>query len=102
MLSKASIRPDLKIPGFFGSILGESLRIFERIADRRFKFDRKKIFEEIDSLLLELSAEQEETKSVSPQETKSPAPHRTSFSTLILIAASLPILLLSVLSFFTD
>ncbi|MDR2534847.1 MAG: hypothetical protein LBD29_02285 [Treponema sp.] len=62
MLSKASIRPDLRLPGTFGSLLGESLRIFQRILDRKGLISRKRIIEGIDDLMLELSAEQESQK----------------------------------------
>jgi heptaprenyl diphosphate synthase len=59
MLSKASIRADLCLPGFLGSLLGESFRIFERITQKKARITRKHIIEGIDQLLLELSEEQE-------------------------------------------
>jgi heptaprenyl diphosphate synthase len=58
MLSKASIRADLCLPGFFGSLLGESFRIFEGITQRKALITRKHFIEGIDQLMLELSAEQ--------------------------------------------
>ncbi|MDR1302936.1 MAG: hypothetical protein LBK43_10785 [Treponema sp.] len=59
MLSQASIRADLRLPGFFGSLLGESFRIFEKISQNKARITRKHIIEGIDHLLLELSAEQD-------------------------------------------
>jgi len=58
MLSKASVRQDLKIPGAFGEILGDSLRIFSVMADRKYRITGKTFFAGIDSLLLELSEEE--------------------------------------------
>ncbi|MDR3115729.1 MAG: hypothetical protein LBU25_09450 [Treponema sp.] len=58
LLSKASIRADLCLPGFFGSLLGESFRIFEGISRRKALVTRKHFIEGIDRLMLELSAEQ--------------------------------------------
>ena len=58
MLSKASIRHDLKIPGAFGELLGESLRIFSVMTDRKYRVTGKTFFADIDRLLLELSEEE--------------------------------------------
>jgi len=58
MLSKVSVRQDLKLPGAFGELLGESLRIFSLLMDRKYRITRKNIFADIDNLLLELSAEE--------------------------------------------
>ena len=57
MLSKLSIRQDLKIPGIFGEILGESLIIFSVLMNRKKKPEGKKIIAKIDTLLFELSSE---------------------------------------------
>jgi len=57
MLSKTSIRQDIKIPGAFGEILGESLRIFSAMTDRKYRITGKTFFADIDGLLLELSEE---------------------------------------------
>ncbi|MHB9292283.1 hypothetical protein Holit_01379 [Hollandina sp. SP2] len=59
MLSKASIRADLCLPGFLGSLLGESFRILEGITQRKALITRKHFIEGIDQLMLELSAEQD-------------------------------------------
>jgi heptaprenyl diphosphate synthase len=57
MLSKVTIRQDLKIPGAFGELLGESLRLFSVIMNRKNHITGKNLIEEIDSLMLELSGE---------------------------------------------
>ncbi|MDR2110728.1 MAG: hypothetical protein LBP32_05415 [Spirochaetaceae bacterium] len=59
MLSRATIRPTLRLPGSLGSLIGESLRVFERITERKGPLPGKGFIEGIDGLLLELSAEQE-------------------------------------------
>ena len=58
MLSKLSIRQDLKIPGAFGDLLGESLRIFSAMMNRKFRITPKTFIADIDNLLLELNAEE--------------------------------------------
>ena len=58
MLSKVTIRQDLKIPGTFGKILGESLRLFSLIMSRKYRLKGKNILTELDNLMLELSEEE--------------------------------------------
>jgi len=58
MLSKVSVRQDLKIPGAFGEILGESLRFFSVLMSRKFHLTGKNFIVEIDALMLELSGEE--------------------------------------------
>ena len=55
MLSKVTVRQDVKIPGAFGELLGESLRIFSAMTDREYRITAKNFIADIDSLLLELS-----------------------------------------------
>jgi heptaprenyl diphosphate synthase len=57
MLSRLSVRQDLKLPGAFGELLGESLRIFSAMGSRQKRVMGKKasLVERIDSLLIELS-----------------------------------------------
>jgi len=55
MLSRIAIRPDLKIPGFFGELIGESFRIFSVIMNRKQRITRKNLMGDIDRLMLELS-----------------------------------------------
>ena len=100
MLSKASIRPDLQLPGFFGFILSESLKTFERIMSRKIKFSWKKIIEEIDSLLLELSAEAE-TQKEQTEEKSIKLPSRDLNAILLLVLAIFPILTITLISFFS-
>jgi len=55
MLSKITIRQDLKLPGAFGQLLGESLQMFAVIVNKKFQLKGKNVIAEIDSLMLELS-----------------------------------------------
>jgi heptaprenyl diphosphate synthase len=57
MLSRFSIRRDLKIPGSFGELIGESFRLFALILDRKQRISRKNVIGDIDALMLELSGE---------------------------------------------
>ena len=59
MLSRLSIRRDLKIPGSFGQLIGESLRIFAKIMDTKHRITRKNFMADIDRLMLKLSEEGE-------------------------------------------
>jgi len=58
MLSKASVRQDLIIPGAFGEILGESFRIFSILMSRKLRITERNPLVEIDALMLELSGEE--------------------------------------------
>lgn len=55
MLSRVTIRPDLKIPGLFGELIGESFRMFALIVSRKPLITRKNLITGIDNLMLELS-----------------------------------------------
>jgi heptaprenyl diphosphate synthase len=55
MLSRVSIRQDLRLPGSFGELIGESFRIFAQITERKNIIDRKNIVLSIDKLMIELS-----------------------------------------------
>jgi heptaprenyl diphosphate synthase len=55
MLSRVSIRRDLRIPGGFGELIGESFRIFAMIMDSRQRITRKNLMGDIDALMIELS-----------------------------------------------
>jgi heptaprenyl diphosphate synthase len=57
MLSRVSIRRDLKLPGGFGELIGESFRIFAVIMDSRRRITRKNLIGDIDALMLELSGD---------------------------------------------
>ncbi|MDR1956278.1 MAG: hypothetical protein LBQ30_05440 [Treponema sp.] len=100
MLSKASIRSDLRLPGAFGALLGESFRILEGITRRKTRITWKRLIEGIDHLMLELSAEQESwadsSPAIPPGHTVKPRSTLTGF--LLLGAACLPILALTFFS----
>ena len=70
MLSKASIRQDLKIPGAFGELLGESLRLFSIMMGKKYRLKIKNPIKVIDTLLIELSEEDFSTNTEEPQKTK--------------------------------
>ena len=55
MLSRLTIRQDLKIPGLFGELIGESFRIFSVIMNQKQRITRKNLISDIDRLMLELS-----------------------------------------------
>ena len=55
MLSRAAIRSDLRLPGRFGSLIGESFRIFDLIMERKGSVDWKDPIAGIDALMLDLS-----------------------------------------------
>jgi len=54
MLSKAAVRNDLRLPGSFGQLLGESLRIFKELTDRKIRITGKNFTAKIDELMTEL------------------------------------------------
>jgi hypothetical protein len=56
VLSQFSIRPDLRLPGRIGGLVGRSLLYFEAIMNERRKIDRKDIIGSIDAILLSVSA----------------------------------------------
>jgi hypothetical protein len=58
MLSKAGVRRDLKIPGAFGELLGESLRLFSVMMGKKYRLKIKNPIKVIDTLLMELSEEE--------------------------------------------
>jgi len=68
MLSKAAIRQDLKLPGKFGQILGDSLRMFSVIMSRKYSITGKNIISKIDDMMVELS--NEEVGQIAVQELK--------------------------------
>jgi len=57
MLSRISIRSDLKIPGGVGELIGESFRFFTQIMDFKKRITRKNFIGDIDRLMIELSEE---------------------------------------------
>jgi heptaprenyl diphosphate synthase len=59
MLSRFSIRRDLRLPGAFGELIGESFRILASVQERRSALSRKNFAAGIDALMLELSKTEE-------------------------------------------
>ena len=57
MLSRLSIRRDLKIPGNFGALLGESLKYFSLITEAKHRITGKNLINDIDNLMIDLSEE---------------------------------------------
>ena len=57
MLSKVTIRQDVNIPGAFGKLLCESLRIFSAMTEKKYRITAGNVIAGIDALLLELSDE---------------------------------------------
>jgi heptaprenyl diphosphate synthase len=70
MLSKVTIRQDLKIPGAFGEILGDSFRVFSVMMSKKNRIRGRNFFADIDSLLLELSKEDIDNTDVQITHTK--------------------------------
>ena len=58
MLSRLTIRRDLKIPGSFGELIGESFRILSRIINLKHSITRKNFMSDIDRLMIKLSEEE--------------------------------------------
>ena len=65
MLSRVTIRRDLKIPGLFGELIGESFRIFAVIMDKKQRITRKNLIGDIDNLMIELSSSEAEASGAS-------------------------------------
>jgi heptaprenyl diphosphate synthase len=57
MLSRVTIRRDLKIPGLFGELVGESFRIFSLIMNQKQRITRKNLIGDIDQMMIELSGD---------------------------------------------
>jgi heptaprenyl diphosphate synthase len=55
MLSRVAIRRDLRFPGSFGALIGESFRLLALIRDRKQSITRKNWMNDIDRLMVELS-----------------------------------------------
>jgi len=56
MLSRVTIRRDLKLPGLFGELIGESLRLYSLIMNQKHRIRRKTLINDIDSMLIQLSS----------------------------------------------
>jgi heptaprenyl diphosphate synthase len=60
MLSRFTIRQDLKIPGLFGELIGESFRVFAVMMNQKQHITRKNLIADIDRLMLDLSGDASE------------------------------------------
>jgi heptaprenyl diphosphate synthase len=56
MLSRLCVRPDLRLPGAFGALAGESLRVFARMSREKRTIRWHSLVADLDRLLWELSA----------------------------------------------
>jgi heptaprenyl diphosphate synthase len=94
MLSRFSIRRDLRIPGSFGEFIGESFRLFAVIMDSRHRITRKNLIGDIDALMLELEGPSAnpgtlpaEVSSVEGTPAETPAPkQRTTAAGFVILA----------------
>ena len=80
MLSRTTIRQDLRIPGLFGELLGESFRIFADLMSRKPHITRENFLSDIDHLMIELGGENAGT----PQDAAVPASKTRSLGFVIL------------------
>ncbi len=62
LLSRATIRSDLRLPGTVGALVGESFRYFDRIVERKGGIERKDPIGGIDRLMGELWDERDELR----------------------------------------
>jgi heptaprenyl diphosphate synthase len=63
MLSRVTIRQDLRLPGSLGRLIGDSFRIFEELTEKKGVIDRKNIAGSLDKLLFELSKDKDNAAS---------------------------------------
>ncbi|MDR2499569.1 MAG: hypothetical protein LBD37_00630 [Treponema sp.] len=83
MASRLTIRPDLRLPGAFGELIGESFRVFGQIMARTKPVDPKDIVGSIDDLLIELSG------NLPPGGTEAPPAKRRAARGYLVLAAAL-------------
>jgi heptaprenyl diphosphate synthase len=55
MVSRIAIRRDLRLPGSFGKLIGESFRILAFVQERKGAITRKNFVRDIDTLMIDLS-----------------------------------------------
>jgi heptaprenyl diphosphate synthase len=85
MLSRAAIRPDLRLPGGFGKLIGESFRILAFIRERKQGFTRKNFVTAMDDLMIELSEAGEDAAVETPA---APGRYSRAMGRIILAAAA--------------
>jgi len=87
MVSKASIRADLRLPGYFGLLIGDAFRMFERLSERRRGIDWRDPLAGLDQLLLQLSVDE----AAAPTEPKSGRPVGRLILATVIVLAWLPL-----------
>jgi len=85
MLSRITIRRDLKLPGLFGELIGESLRLYSIIMNQRHRITRKNLIADIDNMMVELSNNGAEA----PQADTAPASRTKPLGFVILAAVAI-------------
>jgi len=70
MLSRFTIRRDLKFPGPLGELISDSFRIFALIMDNKQRITRKNFIADIDALMIELSGNNAEPEVIIESRTK--------------------------------
>jgi heptaprenyl diphosphate synthase len=88
MLSRVSVRSDLRFPGAFGELVGESFRIFALVVDSKHRITRKNLIGDIDQLMIDLSGEVLEDAAATSGVANQPVPAvQTKTAGFIIIAA---------------
>jgi heptaprenyl diphosphate synthase len=88
MLSRLCVRPDLRLPGAFGALAGESLRVFARMSREKRSIRWHSLTIGLDRLLWELSAP--DPAEVAPPSSSPPQPGAVCALILLGIPAYLP------------
>jgi heptaprenyl diphosphate synthase len=88
MLSRLCVRPDLRLPGAFGALAGESLRVFARMNREKRNIRWHSLIADLDRLLGELSAP--EPAAAVPPPAVPPRPGAVCALILLAVPAYLP------------
>jgi len=75
MLSRVAIRADLRLPGLFGELTGESFRVFSLLVGQKHRVARKTFVADIDRLMFELGGDVPEA--TEPESVSSPGAGET-------------------------
>jgi heptaprenyl diphosphate synthase len=87
VLSQFSIRPDLRLPGRIGGLIGRSFFYFEAIMNERRKIDRKDIIGSIDALLLSVTAAGEPATPAQGRPSENPKGYSRGLPALFILVA---------------
>jgi heptaprenyl diphosphate synthase len=87
MLSRFAVRRDIRIPGKFGELVGESFRVFALILDRKGRVTRENFIAGIDRLMIELDSG-DDTGKTPPDDKPAPA-LRTGTAGIVMLAAAI-------------